>query len=170
MKSKSNLAMVEEQNPVMVEAFGSEDDAKRCVDFMRPKIQAYFDYAFVKHRHNLDGVAWALTWGFSDTLAQFEANDRTMLERSVAQYAAVPQGARAAARDCQKRVQAILTATKQEGFSTTALAWSMLGALSNIQGQMLRAYMPARPAMRKHDKIVENLIVALNKARRTTLH
>lgn len=137
---------------------------------MRPKIQAYLDYGFDKHRQNMDGVAWALTWGFSDTLAQFEAKDRTMLERNVAQYAVMPQGARAAAQDCQKRVQAILAATKQEGFSTTALAWSMLGALSNIQGQMLRAYMPARPAKRKHDKIVGNLIMALNKARRTTLH
>jgi hypothetical protein len=38
-----NSAMFKEPNPVMVEAFGSEDDAHRCVDFMRPKLQAYLD-------------------------------------------------------------------------------------------------------------------------------
>jgi hypothetical protein len=111
-----------------------------------------------------------LTWGFSDTLAQFEANDQTMLKRTVAQYAALPPPARAAAQDCQKRVQAILTDTRREGFSTTALAWSMIGAISNITGQMFRAHMAARPAKRQHDKLVKDLIAALNKARRATLH
>jgi hypothetical protein len=158
--------------------FGAEDDARLCVDFMRPKIQAYLDDAIANHGQNMGGVAWALIWGFSDTLARFEANDRSMLARSVTMYAELPQGARATAQDCQERVQAILAETRREGFSTTALAWSMLGAISNIQRQILLAQMPARPARRKADKIMENMIMALKKAggtvpqkaRRATLH
>jgi hypothetical protein len=137
---------------------------------MGPKIQAYLDDAVGKHRPNVEAVAWALTWGFSDTLAAFEAHDRTMLKHSIAQYAALTPPARAAAQDCKERVQAILTDTRREGFSTTALAWSMLGAISNIQGQILRAHMPGRHAKRQHEKLVKNLIAALNKARRATLH
>ena len=37
-------------------------------------------------------------------------------------------------------------------------------------GQMFRAHMAARPAKRQHDKLVKDLIAALNKARRATLH
>jgi hypothetical protein len=69
-----------EPNPEILEAFDSEDETMRCVDFMRPRVQAYLDYAGFKYRETVEGVAWALHWGFSDTLAQFEAQDLSMLK------------------------------------------------------------------------------------------
>jgi methylphosphotriester-DNA--protein-cysteine methyltransferase len=107
-----------------------------------------------------------LHWPFADTLAQFEAQDTTMLKQNAASYAALPQGARAAARDCKDRVQAILADTRREGFSTTARAWSMIGAISNLSRQMLAAHMTPRHARRQHEKIVKTMIATLNKAQR----
>ena len=157
-------------NPAIAENFESEDDTERCVDFMRPRVQAYLDYAFLKHGEDSEGIAWALHWGFADTLAQFTGHNRTTLKRSAAMFAELPPGARDAAQDCKERVEAILTDTRREGFSTTAIAWSMIGAISNITNQMFAAQMKPRHARRQHEKIVKSMIAALNSARRSAIH
>jgi hypothetical protein len=61
-----------------------------------------------------------------------------MLERTIATYCEMTEDARTAALECQERVKSILLATRGKGFSTTALAWAMLGALSNITRQVLQ--------------------------------
>jgi hypothetical protein len=72
---------------------------------------------------------------------------------------------------CKERVQGILLAMRLKGFSTTALAWAMLGALSNINTQITHARIPnPKRAKREADKFTENLIMALNKARQTILN
>ena len=146
------------------------EDAMRCAQCMSPEIETYLEYAAIRFNNNLDGASWALTWGFADLLRQFHG-DLTLLERTVASYIEMPEDARAAARECQERVKGILVAARGQGFSTTALAWAMLGALSNITGQVLHAQIrnPKR-AKREADKFTENLIMALNKARRTVLN
>jgi len=141
------------------------EDAQRCAQCMSPEIQTYLEYAAIRFNNNLDGASWALTWGFADLLAQFHG-DLTLLERTVASYIEMPEDARAAARECQERVKGILVATRGQGFSTT-----ILGALSNITSQVLHAQIRSpKRAKREADKFTENLIMALNKARRTVLN
>ena len=155
-----------EPSPEILEAFDSDDETLRCVDFIDPGYRLISIMPAFNPRETVEGVAWALQWGFSNTLAQFEAQDLSMLKQSAAQYAALPEPARAPARDCKDRVQAILTDTTREGFSTTAVAWSMIGAISNLTRQMLAAHMTPRHARRQHEKIVKTMIAALKKARR----
>jgi hypothetical protein len=156
--------------PAIDNNFDAEDDAWRCADAIRPEIQAYLEYAAAKFKGNIDGASWALTWGFADLLRQFHG-DLTMLERTIATYCEMTEDARTAALECQERVKSILVATRGKGFSTTALAWAMLGALSNITRQVLHAQIRnPRRAKREADKFTENLIMALNKARRTVLN
>jgi hypothetical protein len=110
-------------------AFGREDDAKLCVDYMRPHVQALVDCASAKYKSG-KGALWALHWGFADLLCQFD-DDRTALENIVSTYATMQRDERDAAQDCQKRVKQMLIGARLKGFSLTAMAWAMLGALSN---------------------------------------
>ncbi len=157
-------------HPAVDNSFEAEEDAMRCADCMRPEIQAYLEYAASKFNKNADGASWALTWGFADLLRQFHG-DLTMLERTAATYTEMTAESRTAARECKERVQGILLAMRLKGFSTTALAWAMLGALSNINMQITHARIPnPRRAQCEADKFTENLIMALNKARQTVLN
>ena len=157
-------------HPAIDNSFEAQEDAMRCADCMGPEIQAYLEYAASKFQKNPDGASWALTWGFADLLRQFHG-DLTMLERTAATYTEMTAESRTAARDCKERIQGILLAMRLKGFSTTALAWAMLGALSNINTQTTHARIrnPKR-AQREADKFTENLIIAMNKARRTVVN
>ena len=81
-----------------------------------------------------------------------------------------PADDREAARNCKQRVQQMLIGTKLRGFSMTAMAWSMLGALSNMNRQMAFANLPPKRAKREADEYMKDLIMALNHARRTTVN
>jgi hypothetical protein len=150
--------------------FDAEDDAMRCADAMRPEIQTYLEYAATRFNGHTDGASWALTWGFADLLRQFHG-DLTLLKRTVVTYSEMTADSRTAARDCKERVQSILLSMRLKGFSTTALAWAMLGALSNINSQILHTQIRNhKRAQREAQKFTENLIMALNRARRTVLN
>jgi hypothetical protein len=150
--------------------FDAAEDALRCADCMRPEIQTYLEYAAASFKGHTDGASWALTWGFADLLRQFHG-DLTLLERTVATYDEMTADSRAAARDCKERVQSILLSMRLKGFSTTALAWAMLGALSNINSQIMHTHIRNRKrAKREAEKFTADLIMALNNARRTVLN
>jgi hypothetical protein len=156
--------------PATDNSFESEEDALRCAHCMSPEIEAYLEHAAANYKGNLDAASWALTWGFADLLRQFHG-DMTMLERTVATFTEMTADSRTAARECKERVQGILLAMTLKGFSTTALAWAMLGVLSNITTQIIHARIPnAKRAQREADKFTENLIMALNRARQTVLN
>ena len=157
-------------HPAVDNSFEAEEDALRCADCMGPQIQTYLEYAANKFKGNLDGASWALTWGFADLLRQFHG-DLTLLNLTFATYPEMSADSRAAARDCKERVEGILLAMRRKGFSTTALAWAMLGALSNINTQITHARIRSpKRAQREADKFTENLIMAMNKARRTVVN
>jgi hypothetical protein len=155
-------------NVLLNPAFGAEDDARLCVDNTRPKIQELIDYASAKYKSGA-GVLWALQWGYADLLRQF-AGDMTAVEATAAAYLDMPEDDREAARDCKGRVQQMLTGVRLKGFTTNALAWTMLGALSNMNRQMVSANLPPKRAKREADEYMKHLIMALNHARRTTVN
>lgn len=144
--------------------FGAEDDAKLCVDHMRPHVQALLEYASATHK-NGQGLLWALHSGFADLLFQFDG-DRTALETTAVMYADMREPDRAAARDCKERVQQMLMGARLKGFSTTAMAYSMMGALSNIRSQGAFKKLPRKRAEREANDYIKGLVMALNNARR----
>jgi hypothetical protein len=85
----------------------TEDDAKLCVDYLRPHLQALIDYAAAKHKSGA-GALWALQWGYADLLRQF-AGDMTSVDATAGAYLQMPEADRAAANDCKERVQQMLT-------------------------------------------------------------
>jgi hypothetical protein len=150
-------------------ALGREDDAGFCVDHMRPHVQALLNYAVAQYKSGA-GVVWALQWGYADLLHQF-AGDMAAVEAVAAAYLEISDETdRAAARDCQKRVQEMLTGSKLKGFSTSAIAWAMVGALSSINRHMAFANVSPKHAKREADEYTAQLIKLLNHARRATVN
>jgi hypothetical protein len=151
-------------------AFQAEDDARLCADYMGPHLQELIDYATAQYK-NRDAVSWALHWGFAFIL--YELGHPRKLQISVATYKAMqglePDRA-AAARDCKKRLQEIILDTKRKGFSRTATAYGMVEAISNINMQGYREFLPPERAQRETDELTELLLIDLKKARPATVH
>jgi hypothetical protein len=141
--------------------FSAEDHARPCGDYMSPHLQELIDYATAKYK-NCTVVSWALHWGFAFILSQ--RGDPRTLQISVATYNSMAEPDQTAARDCKKRLQEIILATRRKGFNWTATAYAMLGALSNINRQMYREYLPPESAEREADDCTEKRLIALKQA------
>ena len=149
-------------------AFCREDDAKLCVDHMRPQLLDFVNYAADKYKNGA-GALWALHWGFADLLFQFEG-ERTALETAAVMYADMTEADRRAARDCKERVQQMLMGARLKGFSTIAMAYSMIAVLTKIHSEGAYRHLPRKQAEREANDYTKGLLMALNNARRATVH
>jgi hypothetical protein len=151
----------------MIEA---EEDAMRCAACLGPEVQVYLEYTENKFG-SLNGPMWALLWGFARLLSEMNG-DISMRKQTLLLYTEMSLDDRAAAREGKHRIDEILLAMRQKGFSTTALAWAFIGILTNIMSQSSHRLIPDDylRAERETRQFTEDLITSLNKARRTLLN
>jgi hypothetical protein len=138
-----------------------EDDAISCGNYMTPHTDLLIDYATAEYQ-NTKAVSWALHWGFAYILSQL--GDPHKLQINTGTYNAMQEHEQTAARDCKKRLQEIILATRREGFSLTAIAYAMTAPISQINTRMYREFLPAERAKREADELTELLFMALDKA------
>lgn len=134
-----------------------EDDAIQCVDHMRPQIQAMID-----ERFKGEAVLWALNVGFADFLRQRGGGD-FQIKKAVAAYTELDRESRDDAQICYGRVRDMLSSLRKEGFSLDAIAWSLIGGLSNILSV-------SRITKAEKEDYVAGLILALNAARSASMN
>jgi hypothetical protein len=143
------------------DTFISEDDARRCADYISPHLQKLTDYSTAKYNTH-EAVLWGLHWRFAFIL--YRLGNPGRLRLISAAYKALPASEHAAAQDCKERLRDITLDAMRKGFSPTAIAYAMLGPLSKSHAQVFRASLSPGRAEEEAGEVSELLFAALKEA------
>jgi hypothetical protein len=135
-----------------------EDDAFTCVKRMNPALQKIIDQPF----GSVQPLLCAMTMTYAQLLKERGGDGQSVLQTLDA-YAELPKPLRKQVRSCHAQIESMIGQLKQEGFALDAILWSMLGAILGI-------YQECPIPQDQIDKARDDMITALNEARRTSLH
>lgn len=134
-----------------------EDNALLCVDRMQPGLQNIINQDF-------KGAALicAMTTAFAELLRERGGSDEP-LTRAMAAFSQLPAATREQAQSCHKQVKNLITVVRQEGFSSDAILWSMLDAITKI-------YQVMRYPKRQIEAAIDDMIRRINESRRLSIN
>lgn len=134
-----------------------KDDALACVDVMSPLLQQIIDRGY-----SADALICALTIAQAELLQ--DRGGRTLpLRSAMKSFATFPKQLQRETRECLADVREMNQNVHASGYTTDAITWSMIGAITNIYGKL---GMPKAAI----DECRNGMIMHLNDARKTSLN
>jgi hypothetical protein len=135
-----------------------EDDVFACVERMNSALQKIIDQPF----GSVQPLLSAMTMTYAQLLHERGGDGQSVL-RTLAAYTELPEPLAKQVRNCHAQIESMIGQLKQEGFALDAILSSMLGAILGI-------YQECPIPQDQIDKARDDMIMALNEARRTSLH
>jgi hypothetical protein len=136
----------------------NETDAFACADRMRPALQKIIDQC----SGSVEPFLGAMITTYAGLLKERGSDGQSVL-RALAAFAAMPAPLRNQVPNCHAQIKSMIGQLKHDGFALDAILWAMLGAILSL-------YQECRVPQDQIDKARDDMIVALNEARRPSLH
>ena len=134
-----------------------EDDATKCVDRMRPRLQKLIDEGC-----GADPLMWAINMSFAE-LARDRGGDDGPIMKLLALFLEFNRARRDQAQVCHRQIKCLNADLNKEGFSHDAIMWSLIGAVGNLSRGL---GMPASEI----EKCVGDMIRRLNASRSSSMN
>jgi hypothetical protein len=125
---------------------------------MNPALQKIIDQPF----GSAQPLLCAMTMTYAELLKERGGDDQSVL-RTLDAFTTLPKPLRMQVRNCHAHIESMIGQLRQEGSALDAILWSVLGAILGI-------YQECPVPQDQIDKARDDMIMALNEARRRSLN